>query len=166
MPRINTGYVRGWDFPPAWYFLRAQAFLLFINSSCLFPNISSSYIMKGADSPFRGIISVFHHLQIKPTETREEIISWTALLVTAEPWVPNQHKCRAFSEVSSPVAWGKKQAWGARKRWSRRRHVILAPGSASASPQAGKMGRLKASLLTYSNNKLFRFFTAKISVIH
>lgn len=164
-PRINTGYVGGWDFPPAWYFLRAQAFLLFINSPFLFPNISSYYITEGAARPLSGVISVLHHPKTKSTKTREETINWTAPVVTVEPKAPNNHRSRAFSEVSSPVAWGKKQAWGARKRWSKRRHVILAPGSASASPHAGKE-EIKSKPPHILHNKLFRFSTPKISVLH
>lgn len=96
-PRINTGYARRWDFPPAQHFLRAQAFLLFINSSFLFPNISSHYIMKGVDSPLSGMISPLYHLQIKPMKIGEEITNWTAHLVTVELKVPNKPRGRAFS---------------------------------------------------------------------
>lgn len=100
----------------------------------------------------------------EPTKIRKEITEWTAYLVLLEPTAPNESTSRDLSAVSSPVAWGNKQAWGARKRWRRSRQVILAPGSASASPQARK-GGLEEQVLTNSRTCLQVSHWAKFSGI-
>lgn len=162
-PRINTGYVGGWDFPPAWYFLRAQAFLLFINSPFLFPNISSYYITEGAARPLSGVISVLHHLKTKSTKTREEAINWTAPMVTVEPKVPQK---QSFLGGQLTCSLREKAGLGSSEEVKQEAACHSCPGLCIRVSARWKGGRLKASLLTHYTTSFSGFFTAKISVLH
>lgn len=144
-------YVWGSHWPPVWLDLRPKVFLLFINSWFQFLNTSWYCINQRCWQH-----SWWHYCtpssppKSKFTKIRKEITEWTAHSIILDAVPPDENVIRDFIAVSSPVAWGNKQAWGARKRWSRSRHVILAPGSASASPQARK--DFKSSFLHLFND--------------
>lgn len=132
--------VRGSRCPAAWLGLRAKVFLLFVNCGFEFLNTSEYDVRERCWQP-----SQWHHCTpsspwSRPPQSQGGNYRMDSLLGHFRTSSSKGNVSTDFSALSSPVAWGNKQTGGARKRCSRSRHVILAPGSASASPQAREEG--------------------------